>query len=92
MIENENIPILVEYQDVRPIPDTDFLMAMTILVQEHSFQKIVATALPNYKYSEFKHVLLGINSKHKFQVKVMKPDMAALISKWEDYARNLATK
>ena len=81
MIENENIPIPVEYQDICPIPDKDFQTAMTILVQEPGFQKIVAMALPNYKYSEFKHVLLGINSKHEFQVKVMKPFIEGLMAK-----------
>ncbi len=81
MIENENIPIPVEYQDICPIPDKDFQTAMTILVQEPGFQKIVAMALPNYKYSEFKHVLLGINSKHEFQVKVMKPFMEGVMAK-----------
>ena len=78
MIENENTPIPVEYQDICPIPDKDFQTAMTILVQEPGFQNIVAMALPNYKYSEFKHVLLGINSKHEFQVKVMKPFIEGL--------------
>ena len=81
MIENENIPIPVEYQDICPIPDKDFQTAMTILVQEPGFQKIVAMALPNYKYSELKHVLLGINSKHEFQVKVMKPFLEGLMAK-----------
>ena len=81
MIENENIPIPVEYQDICPIPDKDFQTAMTILVQEPGFQNIVAMALPNYKYSELKHVLLGINSKHEFQVKVMKPFMEGLMAK-----------
>ena len=81
MIENENIPIPIEYQDICPIPDKDFQTAMTILVQEPGFQKIVAMALPNYKYSELKHVLLGINSKHEFQVKVMKPFIEGLMAK-----------
>ena len=81
MIENENIPIPVEYQDICPIPDKDFQTAMTILVQEPGFQKIVAMALPNYKYSDFKHVLLSINSKHEFQVKVMKPFIEGLMAK-----------
>ena len=81
MIENENIPIPVEYQDICPIPDKDFQTAMTILVQEPGFQNIVSMALPNYKYSEFKHVLLGINSKHEFQVKVMKPFLEGLMAK-----------
>ena len=49
MIENENIPIPVEYQDICPIPDKDFQTAMTILVQEPGFQNIVSMALPNYK-------------------------------------------
>ena len=81
MIENENIPIPVEYQDICPIPDKHFQTAMTILVQEPGFQKIVAMALPNYKYSEFKHVLLSINTKHEFQVKVMKPFIEGLMAK-----------
>ena len=54
MIENENIPIPVEYKDICPLPDKDFQTAMTILVQEPGFQKIVAMALPNYKYTDLK--------------------------------------
>ena len=60
MIENENIPIPVEYQDICPLPDKDFQTAMTILVQEPGFQQIVAMALPNYKYTDLKKVLLNI--------------------------------
>ena len=81
MIENENIPIPVEYQDICPLPDKDFQTAMTILVQEPGFQQIVAMALPNYKYTDLKKVLLNIQGKHEFQVKVMKPFIEGLMAK-----------
>jgi len=81
MIENENIQIPVEYKDICPIADKDFQTAMTILVQEPGFQKIVGMALPNYKYSQLKRVLLGLNSKHEFQVKVMKPFIEGVMAK-----------
>ena len=81
MLENENIPIPIEYQDICPIPDKDFQTAMTILVQEPGFQKIVSLVLPNYKYSQLKNVLLGLKSKHEFQVKVMRPLMEGMMAK-----------
>ncbi|MBO7608722.1 MAG: 1-acyl-sn-glycerol-3-phosphate acyltransferase [Muribaculaceae bacterium] len=70
-----------EYNDICPIADKDFHNEMSILVQEPSFQRIVGMVLPNYKYSELKHVLLGLNSKHEFQMKIMKPYLDGLLAK-----------
>lgn len=78
---NENIPIPVEYQDICPTADKDFQTEMSILVQEPGFQELVNMMLPNYKYSQLKRVLLGMNSKHEFQVKVMRPFVEGMNAK-----------
>ena len=78
---NENVTTPAEYLDICPISDKDFHNAMSILVEEPLFQRIVGLALPNYKYSELKYVLLSLNSKHEFQVRVMCPFLEGLIAK-----------
>ena len=81
MMLDEKIAVPAEYNDICPIADKDFHNEMSILVQEPSFQRIVGMVLPNYKYSELKHVLLGLNSKHEFQMKIMKPYLDGLLAK-----------
>ena len=78
---NENVTTPAEYLDICPISDKDFHNAMSILVEEPLFQRIVGMALPNYKYSELKYVLLSLNSKDEFQVRVMRPFLEGLIAK-----------
>ncbi len=78
---NENVITPSEYLDICPIADKDFHNAMSILVEEPLFQRIVGMALPNYKYSELKYVLLSLNTKHEFQVRVMRPFLEGLIAK-----------
>ncbi|MBQ7690342.1 MAG: 1-acyl-sn-glycerol-3-phosphate acyltransferase [Muribaculaceae bacterium] len=70
-----------EYSDICPIADKDFHNEMSILVEQPAFQQVVSLVLPNYKYSELKHILLGLNSKHEFQMKVMKPYLDGLLAK-----------
>ena len=78
---DEKVAVPAEYNDICPIADKDFHNEMSILVQEPAFQQIVGMVLPNYKYSELKHVLLGLNSKHEFQMKIMKPYLDGLLAK-----------
>ena len=73
-----------EYADICPIADKDFNNEMSILVQEPMFQLVVRHVLPNYKFSELRHVLLGLNSKHEFQLKVMMPFIEGLLAKTTD--------
>ncbi len=75
------MPVPAEYSDICPIPDKDFHNEMSILVEEPAFQHVVGMVLPNYKYSELKHVLQSLNSKHEFQMKIMKPYMDGLLAK-----------
>ena len=81
MMLDEKVAVPAEYNDICPIADKDFHNEMSILVQEPAFQQIVGMVLPNYKYSELKHVLLGLNSKHEFQMKIMKPYLDGLLAK-----------
>lgn len=81
MMLDENIAVPAEYNDICPIADKDFHNEMSILVQEPSFQQVVGMVLPNYKYSELKYVLLSLNSKHEFQMKIMKPYLDGLLAK-----------
>jgi len=80
-MEDESIKIPVEYADIAPIADKDFHNAMSILVEEPGFRQIVSQALPNYRYNQLKHVLLELNTKHEFQLKIMKPFFDGLIAK-----------
>lgn len=80
-MEEQKIVTPAEFRDICPLDDKDFQNAMSIMVQEPMFQRIISYVLPNYKYSELKHVLLGINSKHEFQLKIMKPFVEGLLAK-----------
>ena len=71
----------MEYSDICPIADKDFHNEMSILVQEPMFQQIVGVLLPDYKYSQLKHVLLSLNSKREFQLKIMAPFLEGLFAK-----------
>ena len=81
MIDELNVAMPAEYSDICPIADKDFHNEMSILVEQPAFQQVVSLVLPNYKYSELKHILLGLNSKHEFQMKVMKPYLDGLLAK-----------
>lgn len=81
MMLDEKVAVPAEYNDICPIADKDFHNEMSILVQEPSFQQVVGMVLPNYKYGELKHVLLSLNSKHEFQMKIMKPYLDGLLAK-----------
>lgn len=80
-MEEEKVIMPAEYNDICPIADKDFHNEMSILVEEPAFQQIVGMVLPNYKYSELKHILLGLNTKHEFQLKIMKPYLDGLLAK-----------
>ncbi len=80
-MEDENVKMPMEYSDICPIADKDFHNEMTILVQEPMFQQIVGVLLPDYKYSQLKHVLLSLNSKREFQLKIMAPFLEGLFAK-----------
>ncbi len=70
-----------EYLDICPIADKDFHNEMSILVEEPYFQKIVSMVLPNYKFNELRQLLLSLNTKHEFQVKVMRPYIEGLLAR-----------
>ncbi|MBQ4366780.1 MAG: 1-acyl-sn-glycerol-3-phosphate acyltransferase [Muribaculaceae bacterium] len=80
-MEDINVKTPAEFQDISPIADKDFHNAMSILVEEPMFRQVVRMMLPGYKYSELKHVLLSLNSKHEFQLKIMKPYIEGLLAK-----------
>ena len=80
-MEDENVKMPMEYSDICPIADKDFHNEMSILVQEPMFQQIVGVLLPDYKYSQLKHVLLSLNSKREFQLKIMAPFLEGLFAK-----------
>lgn len=80
-MENKDVITPAEFLDICPIADKDFHNEMSIMVEEPAFQKVVSMVLPNYKYSELKHVLLSLNSKHEFQTKIMKPYIEGLLAK-----------
>ena len=80
-MEDVNIKIPAEYLDISPIADKDFHNAMSILVEEPMFRQVVGMVLPGYKYSDLKRMLLSLNSKHEFQIKVMKPYIEGLLAK-----------
>ena len=81
MMDDEKVIMPAEFNDICPIADKDFHNEMSILVEEPAFQQIVGMVLPNYKYSELKHILLSLNTKHEFQLKIMKPYLDGLLAK-----------
>lgn len=70
-MEKERVATPMEFADICPIPDKDFHNEMSILVQEPAFQAILARIVPQYTFSQFKKMLLSLNSKHEFQSTVM---------------------
>ncbi|MBR1543494.1 MAG: 1-acyl-sn-glycerol-3-phosphate acyltransferase [Muribaculaceae bacterium] len=70
-----------EFSDICPIEDKDFHNEMTLLVQEPGFRHIVNMVMPEAKYSQLKPLLLSLNTKQEFQVKVMRPFMEGLLAK-----------
>mgnify|MGYP002624143843 CR=1 FL=1 len=80
-MEKTDITIPQEFRDICPIEDKDFHNAMTLLVQEPGFRHIVNMVMPEAKYSQLKALLLSLNTKQEFQLKVMKPFMDSLIAK-----------
>ncbi len=80
-MENENIIIPSEYADICPIQDKDFHNEMSILVNEPMFKQIAQIVMPQYNYTQFKILLLSLNSKYDLQTKVMKPFIDGLLAK-----------
>ena len=80
-MDNENIITPSEFLDICPVADKDFHNEMSILVEEPAFQSIVRLALPDYKFSDLRQVLLSMNTKHEFQVKVMRPFVEGIIAR-----------
>ena len=80
-MENENIAMPAEFADICPIADKDFHNEMSILVQEPGFRNIINMFLPGYKYSQLVRVLLSLNNKKDWQLKIMKPFMDGLLAK-----------
>ena len=78
---NDNVITPAEFLDICPIADKDFHNAMSLLVEEPSLQRVVAMALPQYKYSELKYVLLSLNSKDEFQARVMRPYIEGVLAR-----------
>lgn len=81
IMENVNIAIPAEFADICPIADKDFHNEMSILVEEPMFKHIVRVMLPDFKYSQLVHVLLNLNSKQEFQLKIMKPFLEDILKK-----------
>ena len=80
-MEDENIIPPSEFSDICPIADKDFHNEMSILVQEPGFRNIINMFLPGYKYSQLVRVLLSLNNKKDWQLKIMKPFMDGLLAK-----------
>ncbi len=80
-MENENIIIPSEYADICPIQDKDFHNEMSILVNEPMFKQIAQIVMPQYNYTQFKMLLLSLNSKYDLQTKVMMPFVDGLLKK-----------
>ena len=80
-MEENKLVIPAEYADISPISDKDFHNAMSIMVEEPMFQHVVKMLLPNYKFSDLKHVLLSLNSKQEFQTRIMLPFMEGLLAR-----------
>ncbi len=80
-MENENIIIPSEYADICPIQDKDFHNEMSILVNEPMFKHIAQIVMPQYNYTQFKMLLLSLNSKYDLQTKVMMPFVDGLLKK-----------
>lgn len=80
-MEDENIITPSEFSDICPIDDKDFHNEMSILVQEPGFRHIINMFLPGYKYSQLVKVLLSLNNKKDWQLKIMKPFMDGLLAK-----------
>ena len=80
-MEDENIITPSEFSDICPIAGKDFHNEMSILVQEPGFRNIINMFLPGYKYSQLVRVLLSLNNKKDWQLKIMKPFMDGLLAK-----------
>ena len=84
-MKDENEIILPpELADIAPISDRDFHNVMSILVEEPEFEQIVGMVMPQYRYSQLKRVLLGLNSKRELQIKVMRPFVEGLLARTTD--------
>ena len=80
-MEDNEIKIPAEFADIAPISDKEFHNEMSILVEEPMFKHVIRMVLPDYKYNQLKHILLALNTKQEFQVKVMKPFVDGIIKK-----------
>ncbi len=80
-MENEKIITPAEFSDICPIEDKDFHNEMTILVEEPMFKSIVQMVMPEFKYSDLVKVLLSLNSKQEFQLKIMSPFIKSTFEK-----------
>ena len=80
-MENKEIQIPAEFADIAPISDKEFHNEMSILVEEPMFKHVIRMVVPDYKYNQLKHILLGLNTKQEFQTKVMKPFVDGIIKK-----------
>ncbi len=84
MLSENEITVPADLVEIAPISDKDFHNAMSIMVEEPEFQQVVSYVLPQYKYSQLKRVLLGLNSKRELQLKVMKPFIEGLLARTTD--------
>ena len=80
-MEDEQVRIPMEFADMCPTEDKDFHNEMMMLVEEPGFQAIANMVLPNYRYSQLKHVLLNLNNKSELHHKIMKPFIEGLLAK-----------
>ncbi len=80
-MESKNISVPSEFVDICPIQDKDFHNEMSMLVNEPMFRHIVKMIAPEYSFSQLRLLLLSLNSKHEFQLKVMKPVVEGLLKK-----------
>ena len=80
-MEDKNITIPSEFVDICPIQDKDFHNEMSMLVNEPMFRHIVKMIAPGYSFTQLRLLLLSLNSKREFQLKVMKPVVEGLLKK-----------
>lgn len=81
IMEGKNITMPAEFADICPIQDKDFHNEMSMLVSEPMFRHIVKMIAPDYSFTQLRMLLLSLNSKHEFQLKVMKPVVEGLLKK-----------
>ena len=80
-MEDKTIAMPAEFVDICPIQDKDFHNEMSMLVNEPMFRHIVKMIAPDYSFTQLRMLLLSLNSKHEFQLKVMKPVVEGLLKK-----------